>query len=69
MLKDFRHDTQKAPVKDVMGELTFSNMMSIQALANLLIKKNLISKDELIAETRRVKERWELMKDMNMETK
>jgi hypothetical protein len=69
MLKDFRKDTEATPAKSIMDDLSFSTMMSIQALANLLIKKGLISKEEFIAETKKVKDRWEMMKDMNLETK
>ena len=50
-----------------MGELTFSNMISQQAIINILIKKGILTKEEVIAETKKVKERWELMKDMNMD--
>jgi hypothetical protein len=66
MYKDFRDDS-KEPKKDIMGELTFSNMISQQAIINILIKKGILTKEEVIAETKKVKERWELMKDMNMD--
>lgn len=65
MYKDFRNEKEK-PQKGVLDEISLANMISLEALVNTLIRNKLITKDELIDETKRVKERWELLKGVKL---
>ena len=66
MYKDFRNEDEKSQTS-LMDDISFSNMVTIEALLNLLIRKHVLSKEEVIAETKRVKDRWELLKGMKTE--
>ena len=46
--------TQRQPISD--HEITVSNMIEISALAGLLIRKGVITKEEILAEVKRVQE-------------
>ena len=60
MYKDFRNEKPE-PKRTIMDELSFSNMVSIEALINILIKKGFINKEEIVEETRKVKQKWEML--------
>ena len=66
MYKDFRNE-KPDDKKGVMDDVSLSNMLSFEALVNLLIKKGICTKEEVIEETKKVKERWELMKGIKLE--
>jgi len=62
MLKDFRDEKETKKERGI-DDLTFTNLVSIEAIINLMVKKKIVTKDELNFEINLIKAKWKSLSE------